>query len=125
MAHSSRHENEERDAPRVAALSKLRDFEVADDTPDPRGWTIFDGTGAVVGKVHDLIVDTVAMRTRYLDVELDKDVARLDDERHVLVPVGLARLDDDRDSVILGSLSAPRLAELPPFAHREIDREYE
>jgi len=128
MAHSSRHESEDLDArrtPQIAALSTLKDFEVADETPDPRGWTVFDGTGADVGKVHDLIVDTVAMRTRYLDVGLDKDVARLDDDRHVLIPVGLARLDDDRDCVVLGTLSVTQLADLPPFTHREIDREYE
>jgi photosynthetic reaction center H subunit len=137
MAHSSRHESDELDArgrrvdddgrsiPRVAALSTLKEFEVADDTPDPRGWTVIDAVKAEVGKVHDLIVDTVALRTRYLDVELDKDATRLDDDRHVLIPVGLARLDDDHDRVVLSSIRAAQLVDVPPFTHRTVDREYE
>jgi uncharacterized protein (TIGR02271 family) len=137
MAHSSsqqddgivdrgrRREDDARSTPRVAALSKIKDFEVADGTPDPRGWTVIDATRTDVGKVHDLIVDTVAMRTRYLDVELDKDATHLDDDRHVLIPVGLARLDDDHDRVVLATLTAAQLAALPPFTHQAIDPEYE
>jgi uncharacterized protein (TIGR02271 family) len=120
-----RREDDARSTPRVAALSSIKDFEVADGTPDPRGWTVLDATRTDIGKVHDLIVDTVAMRTRYLDVELDKDATHLDDDRHVLIPVGLARLDDDHDRVVLASLAATQLAALPPFTHEVIDPEYE
>ena len=134
MTHSSRHDDfgdrghrsdDEEYTPRVAALSKIDGFDVADGTPDPRGWTVRDASGTDIGKVHDLIVDTVAMRTRYLDVELDKKALRLDKDRDVLVPVGQARLDDDDDRVILGSMTASRLALLPEYTHGDIDRDYE
>ncbi|MGE5729611.1 MAG: DUF2382 domain-containing protein [Gemmatimonas sp.] len=111
--------------PRVAALSKIDGYDVADGTPDPRGWTVRDSMGTDIGKVHDLIVDTVAMRTRYLDVELDKKALHLHDDRDVLIPVGQARLDDDDDRVILDSLSATRIAALPEYSHGDIDRDYE
>jgi uncharacterized protein (TIGR02271 family) len=135
MTHSSGHEDDRfgdrgrrgDDAqwtPRVAALSTI-DFEVADGTPDPRGWKVRDAMGTDIGKVHDLIVDTVAMRTRYLDVQLDKDAMHLDDERDILIPVGQARLDDDEDRVILGSLMASQLAGVPAYTHGDIDRDYE
>jgi photosynthetic reaction center H subunit len=120
-----RREDDARSTPRVTALSTIKDYDVADGTPDPRGWTVIDAMRTDVGKVHDLIVDTVAMRTRYLDVELDKDATRLDDDRHVLIPVGLARLDDDHDRVVLAALTTTQLATLPPFTHEVIDPEYE
>jgi uncharacterized protein (TIGR02271 family) len=137
MTHSSRHEDDGfgdrgrrsddgQYIPRVAALSKIDDdFDVAEGTPDPRGWTVRDASGTDIGKVHDLIVDTVAMRTRYLDIKLDKKALHLDDDRDVLVPVGQARLDDDDDRVILASMPATRIATLPAYTHGDIDRSYE
>ena len=137
MTHSSRHDDDAfgdrgrrgddgQYTPRVAPLSKIdHDFDVAEGTPDPRGWTVRDASGTDIGKVNDLIVDTVAMRTRYLDVQLDKKKLHLDKDRDVLIPVGQARLDDDDDRVILASLSGTRIASLPEYTHGEIDRNYE
>jgi uncharacterized protein (TIGR02271 family) len=137
MTHSSRHEDEVSGdrgrrgddgqyLPRVAALSKIDDdFDVAEGTPDPRGWSVRDASGTDIGKVHDLIVDTVAMRTRYLDIKLDKKALNLDKDRDVLVPVGQARLDDDDDRVILASMAGTRIASLPEYTHGDIDRNYE
>src|SRR3569623_190876 len=134
MTHSSRHEDDGfgdrgrrgddgQYMPRVAALSKIDDdFDVAEGTPDPRGWTVRDASGTDIGKVHDLIVDTVAMRTRYLDIKLDKKALNLDKDRDVLVPVGQARLDDDDDRVILASMVGTRIASLPEYTHGDIDR---
>jgi uncharacterized protein (TIGR02271 family) len=113
------------DTAHVAALRDLDDFQVAEGFPDPRGWDVLGADGVKVGKVHDLIVDTAAMRTRYLDVELDKKAIGARDDRDVLIPVGTARLDDTDDRVILGSLSGAQLASLPPFDHHAITREYE
>jgi sporulation protein YlmC with PRC-barrel domain len=107
------------DTPQVAALRDLDDFQVAEGFPDPRGWDVLGSDGVKVGKVHDLIVDTAAMRTRYLDVELDRKAIGARDDRDVLIPVGTARLDDTDDRVILGSLSGAQLASLPPFDHHE------
>lgn len=113
------------DVPRVAALSDLDDFQVAEGFPDPRGWDVLGSDGMKVGKVHDLIVDTGAMRTRYLDIELDKDALGVRDDRNVLIPVGVARLDDTDDNVVLGSVSNAQLVALPPYEHGKITRSYE
>lgn len=114
--------------PRVAALSDLDDFEVAEDYPDPRGWRVLTSDGVEVGKVHDLIVDTGSMRTRYLDVKLDHDKvssAGHNDDWDVLIPVGSAQLAENDDEVMLPSLSAAQLASLPVYEHGEITRDYE
>lgn len=111
--------------PRVAALGDLGDFQVADGYPDPRGWDVMASGGQKVGKVHDLIVDTGQMRTRYLDIKLDKDAIGTDDDHDVLIPVGAAQLDDNDDNVMLGSMTETQLAALPRFEHGEITRNYE
>ena len=113
------------DASRVAALHDLHDFQVADGYPDPRGWDVLTADGVKVGKVHDLIVDTGEMRTRYLDIDLDKHAIGAHDDRAVLVPIGVARVNDDDDKVTLGTLSSTQVAALPPFEHGDITRTYE
>lgn len=112
-------------APRVAPLSSLGDFQVARGFPDPRGWDVIASDGMKAGKVQELIVDTGAMHTRYLDVRLDTDIAGDGDDRDVLLPVGAVRLDRTDDCIVLDSLSTAQLAALPVYAHREITREYE
>jgi uncharacterized protein (TIGR02271 family) len=113
------------DEPQVAALSDLGDYEVAEGYPDPRGWTVRSSDGTEVGKVHDLIVDTGSMRTRYLDVRLAKDVAGATEDRDVLVPIGTARVEDDGDNVIVNGLTADRIVMLPAYDHRQLTREQE
>ncbi|MEJ7761072.1 MAG: PRC-barrel domain-containing protein [Gemmatimonadaceae bacterium] len=105
-------------------LGELNDFEVADDFPDPRGWDVFASDGRQVGKVNELIVDSAAMQTRYLDIRLGGEIAD-GDERRVLVPVGAAQLDDAKDNVMLGSLTADQLTRLPAYNGEEITRDYE
>jgi uncharacterized protein (TIGR02271 family) len=111
--------------PQVAALKDLGDYEVAEGYPDPRGWTVRASDGAEVGKVHDLIVDTGTMRTRYLDVRLSGDIAGAGGERDVLVPIGTARVDDRGDSVVVNNLTADRFASLPAYEHGRLSRDHE
>jgi photosynthetic reaction center H subunit len=116
MQHESRHN--------VVPLDELDDFEVADKSPDVRGWDVVASDGRRVGEVEELLVDTTAMKVRYLDVELDKEIRGSDRERHVLIPVGHARLDDDDDRVLVDRVSSDQLRTLPPYTGR-IDRNYE
>jgi hypothetical protein len=114
-----------RSSGRLTALGELDDFEVVDGYADPRGWEVFTADGRKVGRVHDLIVDAGAMRTRYLDVTLDRASLRIADEREVLVPVGAARLQDDGARVVLTGVSAIQLTGLPAYRHGAITRDYE
>jgi len=61
-------------ATQIAPLKELKDYKVAKEDPDVRGWMVLGRDGRTVGKVHDLLVDTGAMRVRYLDVDLDNDL---------------------------------------------------
>ena len=112
-------------APRLRMLSRLREYEVADEDPDIRGWKVFDAAGDAAGTVHDLIIDMEQKEARYLDVQLDDDATSGSQERHVLVPIGLARLSDDVEAVTLTTLERSRLASLPDFDHSVITRDRE
>lgn len=109
---------------RIARLGELDDYKVADGEPDIRGWDVKTATGQHVGKVKELIVDTEEMKARYLDVELDRKAVGLPEDRHVLVPVGTARLDDDHDDVIIRE-TAMDLREAPTYDAGAVRPEYE
>lgn len=125
-------------------LGELDDLEIAEGAPDPRGWDVIGANGEKVGKVAELLVDTGAMKVRYLEVELEKDVAEdstrnrsvnaadvrdrtdIDDEpfRHVLVPIGAAHLDDDEDQVRLDERAA-NIVGIPGYRPGSLTRDYE
>jgi len=103
-------------------LSDAHDLKVAEGNEDVRGWEIRTQNGERVGEVKDLIVDPNAMRTRYLDAELDVDVAG--GSRRVLIPVGAARLEEN-DDVVIVTLSRDEIAKSPAYEGRGFTREYE
>jgi uncharacterized protein (TIGR02271 family) len=110
---------------RVVPLNQLHGYEVADDDPDIRGWQVLAGDGRGIGEVDQLLVDTDAMKVRYLDVDLDDGLAG---DRHALVPIGYARLDPDQRRVFVDGLSATQVAALPAYGHgpvtRDMDEEF-
>jgi uncharacterized protein (TIGR02271 family) len=110
----------------IYPLDELDDFKVADDDIDPRGWSVYSQDGQKLGEVKELLVDTAAMKVRYLDVELDRDLAGADrDNRHVLFPVGTARLDDADDRVFV-SAAAASVTGLPAYTRGgALSRDYE
>jgi hypothetical protein len=116
-------------------LSELDDFEIADGEHDIRGWDVKASDDRKVGEVADLLVDTGAMKVRYIEVKLAEEVAeeaarpgddpnpRSEPLRHVLVPIGAARLDDD-DEVHL-SRRAAEIAGIPTYERGGMSRTYE
>jgi hypothetical protein len=110
-------------------LDDLDGFRLADGTPDLRGWDVTADDGQKLGEVVGLIVDTAARQVRYLEIELDDDVAskfarandtldpRTEPLQHVLVPVGAARIDDDHHDICLGAGAL----EMAGLAYRSVD----
>jgi hypothetical protein len=109
---------------RLRHLSELDDYKVADGEPDIRGWDVKSTDGRTVGEVGDLIVDFEAMKVRYVEVELDKKELELANDRHILVPIGTARLDDDHDDVLVNRPST-ELAGMPAYRRGTISRSEE
>ena len=121
----------------LAHLSQLDDYRVAADAPDVRGWTLRTAIGReTIGEITDLLVDTGAMKVRYLEVKLDAKGAarraradggadpRVEPTRYALVPIGLAHVDDDHDEVLVEA-SALDLPGVPPYERGHLDRAFE
>jgi hypothetical protein len=108
--------------PQLARLDDLDDIRIADGDPDPRGWDVLSADGRTVGRVDTLIADTAAMKVRYLDVELDEKALGLEEDRHVLIPIGGAALHEKEDIVYLATLPSARLRMLPPYRHGMLTR---
>lgn len=109
---------------RILPLDELDQFEVAEGDPDVRGWHVFGGDGVKVGEVDELLIDTEAMKVRYLDVVLDE--AEGDpSERHILIPVGYARLAESDDHILVDALDGGALGALPPYTQEPLTRDFE
>ncbi len=164
----------------LTPLRELHGYRVVAGDPDVRGWGVLGADGRRIGEVEDLLVDTAALRVRYLEVELDlpaemeaagapsaaeiiaapgrispmiasaamsgqplaneallqtalaEEEAQLDQEqdrgsgsRHILIPIGLARLDPQQDRVLVEGLRAGDAAGLPDYDGGHLDREGE
>lgn len=111
-------------APALMHLSDMDDCDIGEDEPDIRGWDVKTADGVEIGEVEDLIVDTVTMKVRYLEVELDKKALDLKEDRWVLIPIGTARLNDDEDVVVV-SRNSSDLAGMPNYERGKLNNEYE
>jgi photosynthetic reaction center H subunit len=108
----------------LGRLGEMSDYKVADYHEDVRGWDVVTSDERKIGEVKDLVADTVAMKVRYLDVELERDFRRSDDEGRVLVPIEYARILKDPKSVRVDSIGSARARDIP--THRgTYDRAYE
>lgn len=61
--------------PSVNPLSKLHNYRISEGDPDVRGWEVVGADGRKIGAVADLLVDTEALKVRYLDVNLDSGLS--------------------------------------------------
>ena len=109
----------------LSPLKDLKNFKVAKDNLDVRGWEVYGADGRKLGVVDDLIVDETLMKVRYLDVEIDKDLIHDNPDHHLLVPIGSARLQEDGDKVYVNHLDQMTLPRYPLYAGGAVVPEYE
>jgi sporulation protein YlmC with PRC-barrel domain len=90
-------------------------FEMVKGQPNIIGWEVIASEGHKLGKVSELIIDTVAQRVRYMVVALsDNKVLQLE-KRTVLVPIGFAQLHPADDCVVLTGVTPYQLRALPRY----------
>lgn len=78
----------------LSRLSELEGYDVAEGSPDIRGWRVVDEAGREVGDVADLLVDTSSAEALYAAVDLE-DGAEAD------VPIATILLDEQAEAVHL------------------------
>lgn len=106
-------------------LVEMQDLEggyrIAEGDGDPRGWDVLGSHGEKVGEVDELLVDTALEKVRYLDCRLGERGRG----RHVLIPVGYARLDPEQQNVMVDLLSGSEVEGLPTYEGLPLDPGYE
>jgi sporulation protein YlmC with PRC-barrel domain len=110
---------------RIVPLDQLEDYRIAEGDPDVRGWDVLSSDGRRIGEVENLLVDTAAMKVRYLNVEMDSDLMEGDQTRHILIPIGYARLDRKDDQIFVDGLDSASLKTIPAYDNRPLTREFE
>lgn len=119
---------------RLHFLHDLDDYKVASGHPDVRGWKLVDSEHVEVGTIDNLLVDVKDEKVRYLDVELDENL--LSDEydplensnvkgvhgfinrkgdKHLIVPIGLARLQKDEECVVVNEIHRETFQRAPRY----------
>lgn len=127
-------------------LHELSDYTVDDGYADVRGWEVKDKDLRVIGKVDNLLVNKKTERVVYLDVELDTSVIDAnhqpyssasrndgvheflneDGENHLIIPIGLAILNEDDKKVYTKSIDHKTFAETKRVKkNTAINRDYE
>ncbi len=101
--------------PGLATLGELKDYRVAEGSPDIRRWEVFGADSRRLGEVRELLVDTRAMKARYMIVHLDRGLPGPGQARDAVVPLGRARLDDTIDRVYLEDVTITTADTLPDY----------
>ena len=99
-------------------------FEMANGEPDITGWKVFSGVNRQIGKVKELLFDMTAQKIRYLILDLNGKPLNLL-SRDVIIPIGLAELDQKENVVYLTDISVGHLATLPEYKKGKIDYDTE
>ena len=101
------------------------DYEIVDGEPNVKGWDVKNGAGEKVGEVDELLFDPQARKVRYLIVDLDDNELDLEDDREVLIPIGVAELHEKDDQVLVPNVTAEQLNELPAYEKGKVTPEIE
>jgi hypothetical protein len=109
------------------SFSRLRElrgsgYEIVDGEPDIIGWTIRDNTDHKLGVVHDLLFEPETQKVRYIIAHLKDNDYDLD-RRKVLIPIGVAELQENNDNVMLNAVSPWQIRALPTYDRHMTDRD--
>ena len=126
-------------------LDELPDYKVAENYSDVRGWDVKDASNRIIGKVDHLLVNKTAERVVYLDVEVDETLIeeghntyQIPDsegvheflnkkgEDHLIIPIGMATIDDVNKLVKSNEIDSSTFAKAKRFRKGDdIDFDYE
>jgi hypothetical protein len=89
-------------------------YEIVSDEPDIRNWKVINGNGKLLGVVNELLVDRQLNKIRYIVLHLNGKPLNLV-SRKLLIPIGIAELNEIEDVVILPNITIEHLATLPDY----------
>jgi hypothetical protein len=80
---------------------------------DIRGWLVVADDGRRVGRVHDVIVDSVTLRLRLIEILLDLHLSEDEANRAVVVPIACARASAHRKQINVRGASTSDIVHAP------------
>lgn len=111
-------------------LDELSEYKVASDDPDVRGWKVRGAGDRVIGEVTSLLVNKDKKRVVYLEVKVDQSIIdanhspyrepadsgshefiNKEGEDHLIIPIGLAKLNEDEEYVFTDTIDFKTFAE--------------
>jgi hypothetical protein len=120
-------------------LDELSGYKVADDYSDVRGWDVKDANNRTIGKVDHLLVNKIAERVVYLDVEVDESLIEegyntyqnrvsdgvheflnKDGENHLIIPIGMAIIDERNKLVNTDQIDSSTFAKAKRFRKGDV-----
>ena len=105
----------------VVPLRDAKDFRLAKGAPNLKGWSVYAKDNEKVGTVTQMLVDPVAMKVRYIDVDVADDLFGLSDDRHVLVPLEIVELRERSEDVWVPAFTGADIARLPAYLGGPVD----
>ncbi len=109
----------------LVRLTEQKDYDVAGDQPDIRGWDLIGPEGIHFGKVKDLFFEKELMKVRYADVELNKDFRVEGMGDRILIPIGMAALHEEDKNLFVDKLTRDTVRDWPVYSGDEVERSYE
>ncbi len=126
-------------------LTELKDYKVASDHLDVRGWKVKDADGRTVGRVDDLIAHVTSERVVYVDVEVDPELIDVghdpfegdseggvreyinkDGDNHLIIPIGMVDIDKENKLVRCDGIDHTTFRNTKRYSKgNTLDRDYE
>jgi len=126
-------------------LHELSDYKVAEEYADVRDWEVIDADKRTIGKVDGLLVNKQAERVVYLDVEVEASLIEAghqtyatpvsegvheflneDGENHLIIPIGLVRLDEENKKAHCNQIDYSTFAKTKRFKKGfDVEKSYE
>ncbi|HCE57789.1 MAG TPA: photosystem reaction center subunit H [Prolixibacteraceae bacterium] len=120
-------------------LEDLSDYKVAEGYSDIRGWDVKDANNRTIGKVDHLLVDKMAKRVVYLDVEVDESIIEdgfdtyqnpvsegvheflnREGENHLIIPIGMSSIDENHKLVTTQQIDSSTFAKAKRFKKGDV-----
>jgi len=86
------------------------DFKIVDGEPNIKGWQVKNTAGDLIGIVHELLFDPQLRKVRYLVVDLDGNTIGIQENKKVLIPIGIAELYN-RDGISQSEIDEEKIEE--------------
>jgi sporulation protein YlmC with PRC-barrel domain len=104
---------------------KNSDFEIIPGEPDITDWEVMNEHGEKIGDVDDVLFDNESRKVRYIIVDMEINTLMIENPYQVLIPIGLAKINEAESQVIITNVSVKQLNELPKYESDRVTPEYE